>query len=105
MFGRAVWDKFLKCIFEHFEIAPVKLGQFQNFQKSQGWLSQKLLQPNMWLLVNYTKPTSPLYWNYLLSVGNYKSASRQLENSGQLQNNTINGAMLIATSFVIIEII
>ena len=36
MFGRAVWDKFPKCIFENFEIARVKRGQFQKFRKSQG---------------------------------------------------------------------
>ena len=36
MFGRAIWDKLNEYIFENFEIAPVKRGQFQNFQKSQG---------------------------------------------------------------------
>ena len=34
MFGRAIWDKLPKCIFENSEIALVKRGQFQNFQKS-----------------------------------------------------------------------
>ena len=36
MFGRAIWDKLSECIFENFESARVKRGQFQNFQKSQG---------------------------------------------------------------------
>ena len=36
MFGREIWDKLLECIFENFEIAQVKRGQFQNFQKSRG---------------------------------------------------------------------
>ena len=36
MFGRAIWDKLNEYIFENFEIGPVKRGQFQNFQKSQG---------------------------------------------------------------------
>ena len=36
MFGRAIWDKLPKCIFENFEIAGVKRGQFQNFHKSRG---------------------------------------------------------------------
>ena len=31
MFGRAIWDKLPECIFEYFEIATVKRGQFQNF--------------------------------------------------------------------------
>ena len=63
MFGRTICDKLPKCIVENSEIACVKQGQFQNFQKSQGWFSQKLLKPNMWLLVNYTKPTNNLDWN------------------------------------------
>ena len=36
MFERAIWDKLLDCIFESFEIALVKHGQFEDFQKSQG---------------------------------------------------------------------
>ena len=36
MFGRAVWNKLPKCIFQNFEISQVKQGQFQNFQKSGG---------------------------------------------------------------------
>ena len=35
-FGKAIWDKLPECIFENFEIARVKRGQFQNFQKSRG---------------------------------------------------------------------
>ena len=42
MFGRAIWDKLNEYIFENFEIAPVKRGQFQNFQKSQGWFIPKI---------------------------------------------------------------
>ena len=34
MLERAIWDKLPKCIFEKCEIARVKRGQFQNFQKS-----------------------------------------------------------------------
>ena len=36
MFERAIWEKFIECIFENFEIARVKRRQFQSFQKSQG---------------------------------------------------------------------
>ena len=32
MFGRAIWDKLPECIFVNFEIARVKLGQFQESQ-------------------------------------------------------------------------
>ena len=41
MFGRAIWDKLSECIFENFEIARVKRGEFQNFQKSRGWFILK----------------------------------------------------------------
>ena len=33
MFGSATYDELLEHIFENFEIARVKGGQFQNFQK------------------------------------------------------------------------
>ena len=48
MFGRVIWDKLPECIFENFEIARVKQGQFQNHeviypkncpnQRSEYWL-------------------------------------------------------------------
>ena len=37
MFVRAIWDKLPECIPENFEIARLKRGQFQIFQKSRGW--------------------------------------------------------------------
>ena len=40
MFGRAIWDKLSKCIFENFEIE--KRGKFQNFQKSRGYFIPKI---------------------------------------------------------------
>ena len=42
MFGRAIWDKFPKCIAENSEIVSVKQGQFQNFQKSWGSFLPKI---------------------------------------------------------------
>ena len=50
MFGRAIWDKLPVCIFENF------------FKNHEGDLSQKWPEPNMWLLVNHTKPTNTLHW-------------------------------------------
>ena len=41
MFARGIWDKLPRCIFENFEIAQVKRGQFQTFQKSRGWFIPK----------------------------------------------------------------
>ena len=56
-----------------------------------GDLSQKLSEPNMWLLGNHTKPTNTLYWNrYLLAEDNYKLASGQLQNSEQLLNTVVD---------------
>ena len=34
--GVAIWVKLPECIFENFEIARVKGGQFQNFQNLRG---------------------------------------------------------------------
>ena len=36
MFEREIWDKLPKYISENFEIARIKRGQFQNYQKSRG---------------------------------------------------------------------
>ena len=97
MFGRANWDKLWEHIFKNFEIAWVK---------RHGWLFQKSPEPNKWLLVNYIKPRNTLYWNqHLLTAGNCKSVSSQLQNSGQLQNNTVNGEMTITINRVIIFVI
>ena len=43
MFGREIWDKLHACIFENFEIARLKQGQFQNFQKSRGHFNPKFV--------------------------------------------------------------
>ena len=47
MFGRAIRDKLPEYIFENFETARVK----------------RRCEPNMWLLVNHTKPINTLHWN------------------------------------------
>ena len=64
------------------------------FKNHEGNLSQKLSEPNMWLLVNHTKLTSTL-----LKLISFNSG--QLQNRGELQNDTINGATLIAINRVI----
>ena len=60
MFGRVIWDKLPECTFENVEIAWVKRRQFQNLQNREADLSLKSLEPNMWLLVNHTKPTNAM---------------------------------------------
>ena len=100
MFVRAIWDKLPECIFENLKLPERNEGNFKVFKNHEGNLSPKLPESNMWLLVNYTKAKNNLYWNwYLLTAGNYTSTS------GQLQNNTVNGAMLITMNRVINDII
>ena len=51
------------------------------FKNQEGDLSQKLLEPKMWLLVNHTNRKNTLHWNwYLLKSGNCKSESEELQN-------------------------
>ena len=63
-------------------------------------------EPNMWLLVNYTKRTLGIETNILLiTVGNYKSASEQLQNSGQWQLQSIVWLwMTVITVILIIKV-
>ena len=51
MFGRAIWEKLSECIFENFETARVKRGQFNNiFKNRKDDLSQKSPEPSYWLI-------------------------------------------------------
>ena len=40
MFGRAIWDKLPKCIFENFEIARVKRGKNTSMIHPKNWPNQ-----------------------------------------------------------------
>ena len=42
IFGREIWDKLPKYIFENLLITQVNGRQFQNFQKSRGWFISKI---------------------------------------------------------------
>lgn len=42
MFGRAVWNKLPEAIFQNFEIAREKQGQFQSFKKPRGWFIPRI---------------------------------------------------------------
>ena len=44
--GGTIWDKLLECIFENFQIARVKRGQFKFFKNHERNLSQKSLKTN-----------------------------------------------------------
>ena len=44
MFGRTIWVKLPECIFENFEIARVKRGQFQKFRKLRGRFIPKIVR-------------------------------------------------------------
>ena len=56
MFGRTIWDKLPECIFERFEIARVKRGRFQIFQKSRERFISKIARTK-----HNTKPTNNFY--------------------------------------------
>ena len=47
MFGRAIFDKLPKGLFRNLEMAWVKQGQYQNFQKLRGSFTPKIAEPNM----------------------------------------------------------
>ena len=91
MFGRVIWDKLPECICTNFKI----------FKNHEGDLSEKCPESNMWLLVNHIKPTNTFIETNVFTAGNCKSASGKLQNSGQLQSNSVNGAMLIIINRVI----
>ena len=63
MFGRMIWDKLPECIFE----------KFKSLKNHEGDSSPKFPKSNTWLLVNHTRPSNTLFWNWLLlTAGNYK---------------------------------
>ena len=91
-FGITCPSAFLKIL----KLVEQNKGNLKIFQNHKSDLSPKLPGPKMWVLVNRTKPINTLYLNwYLLTAGNYKSVSRQL------QNNTVNSAMSKTTNCVI----
>ena len=57
MFGRAIWDKLLECIFVSFHTS-----NFKTFKYHEGDLAKKSPEPNV-LLVYPTKPKNTFYWN------------------------------------------
>ena len=93
MFGKAILDKMPECIFENFEIFRAKRGQFQNFQKSRGWFIPKIVQTmdaqTKHVITDLSHQTNKHFVLKLISF-----------NSGQLQNNTGNGAMSITINHV-----
>ena len=44
MFGKVIWDKLPKRIFENVEIIRVRQGQFNNFQKLQERFISKIIR-------------------------------------------------------------
>ena len=82
---KTIWDKLPEYIFQNFKIPQVKRGLLLN---KKGDLSQKLPEPNLWLLVNHAQPTN-IETKILLKPGNCSSMS------GQLWNNSVSHAILI----------
>ena len=91
MFGKVIWDKLPKRIFENVEIIRVRQGQFNNFQKLQGRFISKIIR---------------IKRDYWLNTPIQQRLSKLLKliyfNSRQLKNTTVNSAMSITIIRVII---
>ena len=91
MFGKVIWDKLPKHIFENVEIIRVRQGQFNNFQKLQGRFISKIIR---------------IKRDYWLNTPIQQRLSKLLKliyfNSRQLKNTTVNSAMSITIIRVII---
>ena len=74
MFRRAIWDKLPDFI-------------FKDFQNQEGEF-----EPNMWLLVNQTKPTC-----FVLKLVSFNCRQLQIRERaiGQIQDNSANDEVLI----------
>ena len=103
MLRRVLWDKLPECIFESFETALVKRGQFQIFPKLRGWFIQKVTQ-NERVMTGQSHQTNKHFVLKLISFnsGQLQINKWQLKISGPLQNNIINSAMSISVNRVII---
>ena len=87
MFGREICDKLSKCIFQKFS----KFSKFLRVIYPKNCPNETcgywLITPNQQMICIETN----------IAAGNYKSAS------GQLQNNSVNGAILITIHHVIMK--
>ena len=91
MFGKVIWDKLPKRIFESVEIIRVRQGQFNNFQKLQERFISKIIRikRDYWL-------NTPIQQRLL------KLLKLIYFNSRQLKNTTVNCARSITIIRVII---
>ena len=91
MFGKVIWDKLLKRVFENVEIIRVRQGQFNNFQKLQERFISKIIRikRDYWL-------NTPIQQRLL------KLLKLIYFNSRQLKNTTVNCARSITIIRVII---
>ena len=98
MFGRAIWDKLPKYIFENSEIP--KFSKITSVTYPKNYWNQTC---SYWLIT----PNQKTLWKNLISFnsGQLQLASGQLENSCWLQHNTINGAMSVTINCVINQVI
>ena len=85
----------IDCLSANFEIARVKQVQFQNLQKSRAWFIPKIA----WSKHMVTGQSYQANKHFVLKLISFNIG--WLQNSGQLQNNSVNGAILIITNHVI----
>ena len=105
MFGRAIWAKLPECIFENFEIARVKRGKFQNFQKSRGVIYPQNRPNQTWdyWLITLNQQTLFVLKLIYFNGEQLQIRKRAITKQWRLQNNSINGAMSITINRVINE--
>ena len=91
MFGKVIWDKLPKRVFENVEIIRVRQGQFNNSQKLQERFISKIIRikRDYWL-------NTPIQQRLL------KLLKLIYFNSRQLKNTTVNCARSITIIRVII---
>ena len=59
--GRRLRINFPSSFLKMLKLSEKSESNFKIFKNHEGDLSQKLRKPNMWLLVNHTKPTNTFY--------------------------------------------
>ena len=60
-FGGRLGINFPSSSLKMLKLSEKSKSNFKIFKNHEGDLSQKLRKPNMWLLVNHTKPTNTFY--------------------------------------------
>ena len=94
-------------IFENLEITRVKWGQFQHFQKSRRWFIPKITRTKhvVTVLVNHTKLTNTLHWNYTVFYKQQFYKQLQVQIGKKIKQTLRKSLKLKFTYLIIIQIL